>query len=125
MISTSNHRHTNRHPVVWYLARPILFNQYPPIRIPRSSRLDLGPRPPNQTPSITPHHLDSPKMGFSTYPHSILHGNVHLSPPPRILPQRNLPHDLFSRHYRILPLLRSRSRTSYLGRSIGSLAFRG
>lgn len=118
MSSPSHHRHPNRHSAIRYIARLVLFDQYPPIRIPRSSRFNLGLGPLDQTPSIDPYHLDPTAMGVSTYPNSIIHGHVHLPRPPRMVIKRDLSHGLFPRHYRILPLVRSWSRTRYLGRPL-------
>jgi hypothetical protein len=122
--STSHYRHPDRHSVIWYLARPILFHQYPSIRLSRPSRPHLGPCSTHQTPRIPSHHLHPPSMGIPTHPHSIVHGHVCLLARTCILAQCHPPHGFICRHYRILPILRSWSGTRHLGRTLRSLAFR-
>lgn len=115
MSSTSHHRYPNRHSIIWYLPRPILLHQYPPIRIPRSSRSHLGFGSSNQTPRIPPHNLGPTTMGLSTHIDSIIHGNVRLPTPTRLLLKFHLSNDLLPRHYWILPFIWTWTRTCYLG----------
>jgi hypothetical protein len=125
MISPSNHRHPNRYSIIRYLTRPILFHKYSPNRIPRPSRPHLGPGSIDQAPSIPPHYLDPSTMGFSTYLDPIIYGNVCLSTLTRHFIKPHLPHGFFPRYHRILPFVRTWSRTCYLGRTFRSTSFRG
>lgn len=125
IISTSHYRHPDRYSAFRYLASPIFLHQYPSNRLSRPSRPHFRPCPAYQTPRVAPYHLDPSSMGISAHPHSNVHGHVHLPDHARMVTQRYPAHGLVRRHHWLLPILRSRSRASHLGRTVRSLAFRG